>query len=64
MAALDDDTALEGGDGHYRAHLSESWRIWGPNGGYLAVIALRAAGAHTPFRRPASGWVASSQTND
>lgn len=54
MGALDADTTLEGGDGHYRAHLSEEWRIWGPNGGYLAVTALRAAGAHTPFRRPAS----------
>jgi acyl-CoA thioesterase len=54
MGALDADTALEGGDGRYRAHLSEDWRIWGPNGGYLSVLALRAAGAHTPFRRPAS----------
>lgn len=54
MGALDDDTALEGGDGHYRAHLDESWRIWGPNGGYLAVLALRCAGEHSPFRRPAS----------
>ncbi len=54
MGALDVDTELEGGDGHYRAHLSEDWRIWGPNGGYLAALALRCAGAHSPFRRPAS----------
>jgi acyl-CoA thioesterase II len=54
MGALDVDTALEGGEGRFRAHLSEDWRIWGPNGGYLAVLALRCAGAHTTFRRPAS----------
>jgi acyl-CoA thioesterase II len=54
MGALDVDTELEGADGRYRAHLNEDWRIWGPNGGYLAALALRGAGAHTPFRRPAS----------
>ncbi len=54
MGDLDVDTAVEGADGHYRAHLSHDWEIWGPNGGYLAVIALRAAGADTDLRRPAS----------
>jgi acyl-CoA thioesterase II len=48
------DTAVEGADGHYRAHLSRDWEIWGPNGGYVAAIALRAAGAATSLRRPAS----------
>src|SRR5437764_890433 len=48
------DTAIEGSDGLYRAQLSRDWEIWGPNGGYLAVIALRAAGAHTTLRRPAT----------
>jgi acyl-CoA thioesterase len=51
---LSADTAIEGSDGYYRAHLSRDWEIWGPNGGYLAVIALRAAGAHTQLRRPAT----------
>jgi acyl-CoA thioesterase len=51
---LDHDTAIEGGDGEYRARLSRDWEIWGPNGGYLAVLALRAAGAHTALRRPAT----------
>jgi acyl-CoA thioesterase II len=48
------DTAVEGGDGHYVARLSRDWEIWGPNGGYVAAIALRAAGAATTLRRPAS----------
>jgi acyl-CoA thioesterase II len=48
------DTAVEGADGHYRAQLSRDWEIWGPNGGYVAAIALRAAGAATALRRPAS----------
>jgi acyl-CoA thioesterase-2 len=57
MGDFERDTAVEavdGAPGHYRAHLSRDWEIWGPNGGYLAVIALRAAGAHTPLRRPAT----------
>lgn len=35
------------GAGRYEAALSEDWNIWGPNGGYLAAVALRAAGAHS-----------------
>lgn len=54
MGDLAVDTAIEGSDGRYRAQLSRDWEIWGPNGGYLAVIALRAAGAYTPLRRPAT----------
>lgn len=54
MGSLDRDSALAGGDGRYTALLSEDWRIWGPNGGYVAAIALRAAGAATRFRRPVS----------
>jgi acyl-CoA thioesterase II len=48
------DTAVEGRDARYVARLSRDWEIWGPNGGYVAAIALRAAGAATPLRRPAS----------
>ena len=55
MGDLAADTAVEevapAGTGRASAR---DWEIWGPNGGYLAVIALRAAGAHTPLRRPAS----------
>lgn len=54
MGDLDRDTRLDGADGSYQAQLSEDWRIWGPNGGYVAAIALRAAGAASRFRRPVS----------
>jgi len=57
QAAMGDfgvDTAVEGADGRYTAELSADWEIWGPNGGYVAAIALRAAGAATALRRPAS----------
>jgi len=48
------DTAVTGGDGSYTAQLSEDWAIWGPNGGYIASVALRAAGVHSRFDRPAT----------
>jgi acyl-CoA thioesterase len=51
---LDRDTAVTGADGAYRARLDPSWEIWGPFGGYVAAVALRAAGTHSQFDRPAS----------
>jgi hypothetical protein len=54
MGSLDLDTRIETEDGRARALLSEDWRIWGPNGGYVAAIALRAAGRASAFSRPAS----------
>jgi hypothetical protein len=51
---FDADTVFEGGEGRYRATLSDAWEIWGPAGGYVSAIALRAAGAHSRFQRPAS----------
>ena len=42
------------GDGTYRAELSPDWEVWGPQGGYLASVALRAAGAAIGRARPAS----------
>ena len=54
MGDLGDDTAVQGADGRYTSTLSPDWEIWGPAGGYLAAVALRAAGVHTGFPRPAS----------
>ena len=48
------DTAVRGDGGRYTATLSRDWEIWGPNGGYVAAILLRAAGAHSGLPRPAS----------
>ena len=52
--ALDEATALEGSDGAYSIGLSEAWEIWGPSGGYLAALTLRAAGMHAGIPRPVS----------
>ena len=55
MGDLGLDTAVEAlGEGRFRATASRDWEIWGPMGGYVAGIALRAAGADSPFARPAS----------
>lgn len=43
-----------GGDAPGRAELSANWAVWGPNGGYVAAIALRAAMARSRLPRPAS----------
>lgn len=51
---FESDTTVSGGDGRYRATLAPSWELWGPAGGYVSSIALRAAGAHSRFDRPAS----------
>jgi acyl-CoA thioesterase II len=48
------DTRLGGDAGRFQATLSRDWEIWGPNGGYVAAIALRAAGRVARVPRPAS----------
>jgi acyl-CoA thioesterase-2 len=46
MGDLGADTAVRPvGDGTFTASVSADWEIWGPMGGYVAAIALRAAGA-------------------
>lgn len=46
MGDLEKDTAVARlDDGYFQAELSSDWEIWGPMGGYVAAVALRAAGA-------------------
>lgn len=54
MGDLAFDTQVDGGDGSFSAKISRAWEAWGPNGGYLSLIALRAAGATSALSRPAS----------
>ena len=55
MGDIGVQTAVEPmGEGRYRAIVSPDWEIWGPCGGYVAAIALRAAGADSGLSRPAS----------
>jgi acyl-CoA thioesterase-2 len=51
--SLDDATKLEGEAGAYSVVLSQAWEIWGPSGGYLAALALRAAGLTAEIAQPA-----------
>lgn len=51
---FDADTTVAGGDGRYRAVLSPRWEVWGPMGGYVAAVALRALAAEAGLPRPAS----------
>lgn len=55
MGDLDADTRVRQVDeGRFSATLSPDWEIWGPNGGYLASVALRAGGVAAQRARPAS----------
>ena len=55
MGDIAEQTAVEPvGDGRYTATVHADWEIWGPCGGYVAALALRAAGAEGHLARPAS----------
>jgi acyl-CoA thioesterase len=54
MGNLASDTEVAGEAGNRHAKITDAWDLWGPNGGYLATIALRAADRHIPSMRPAS----------
>ncbi len=56
MAAFDDATrTVDSGEvGIQRASLSPDWWVWGPVGGVIAAIALRAMAARSPLPRPTS----------
>jgi acyl-CoA thioesterase II len=47
-------TRVEGKNGVYGASVSPAWEIVGPNGGYMASIAMRAAAREAQIRSPAS----------
>ncbi len=51
MGDLGVDTAVQAvGDGRYTSTVSRDWEIWGPMGGYVASLALRAVGAEVTGR--------------
>jgi len=55
MGDIEEQTAVRAvREGCYTADVSADWEIWGPCGGYVAAIALRAAGAASGLLRPAS----------
>jgi acyl-CoA thioesterase II len=56
---LERDTRVTraGESGAYTAAVSPDWQIWGPNGGYMATIALRAGMAEAKIQNPASIYV-------
>ena len=55
MANFLTDTQVERVEaGQYRSSLSPDWAVWGPNGGYVAAMALRAAVAESRLPRPTS----------
>ncbi len=58
MGDFDFDTSFTPiGDGSFTRTVSRDWEIWGPNGGYMAALALRAAGKHCGRARPANATV-------
>lgn len=55
MGDLAADTAVTRvDDDRFQATLSDDWMIWGPAGGYVAGVALRAVGGASTMGRPAS----------
>jgi acyl-CoA thioesterase-2 len=55
MGDMGADTAVtRQSDGSFEGLVSRDWEIWGPMGGYIASIALRAAGAVAGDKRPTS----------
>ncbi len=45
---LQDATSVAGANNRYSATIDPEWCIWGPIGGYVAAIALRAVGLSAP----------------
>jgi acyl-CoA thioesterase II len=54
MGDLERASQLSGDGDLFTVDLSRDWEIWGPSGGYLAAIALRAAGRVARINRVAT----------
>jgi acyl-CoA thioesterase len=59
MGDFSADTALTpagatGENTRFTRLVHRDWEIWGPNGGYMVALALRAAGVHSRRDRPAN----------
>lgn len=54
MSTFLEATSVEREGDRYVAAIDPEWFIWGPFGGYLAALAMRAMGAHSAQRRPAT----------
>ncbi|MEH2549880.1 acyl-CoA thioesterase [Bradyrhizobium sp. AZCC 2262] len=55
MGSLAEDTTVARDGDRLSIVLTEEWGLWGPNGGYLAAVAMRAAGMAAPKgHRPAT----------
>jgi acyl-CoA thioesterase len=58
MGDLAVDAALTDlGNGSFSCALSREWEVWGPNGGYMAALALEAARGSSRRARPANATV-------
>lgn len=55
MGDLRSDTELKKtGANRYASEIARAWEVWGPNGGYLSSLLLRAVGMHTEKEAPLS----------
>ncbi|HAP75444.1 MAG TPA: hypothetical protein DCR14_05115 [Acidimicrobiaceae bacterium] len=57
MGDFGDDTTLTPAADGWTRSVHPDWTIWGPNGGYMAALALRAAGECSGRSRPANATV-------
>ena len=54
MAGFVEATAVRNDGVHHQALIDPDWFIWGPFGGYLAALAMRAMAAQSAFGKPAT----------
>src|SRR5262245_29588106 len=54
MGNFAEATGVEGSQGSYKAQLDPDWFAWGPFGGYLAALAVRAISCESGVQKPAT----------